>query len=163
MRRYAFARRPVGPDQGYSAGPRRPCRRCGGGQSPVRRSRSLQVSSRRPVAGSARALRRLEDRLSALQPMGQERRFRAGFQAPGQRSRQRMHEDRRHHRARSTSIAPAPKKEGAQAIGRSRGGATTKIHALVDALGNPVEVMLSPGQDHDLTCAESLIAAVDPA
>ena len=27
-----------------------------------------------------------------------------------------------------------------------------KIYALVDALGNPVEVMLSPGQDHDLTC-----------
>ena len=46
------------------------------------------------------------------------------------------------------------KKDGAQAIGRSRGGLTTKIHALVDALGNPVEVMLSPGQDHDLTCAE---------
>jgi transposase len=39
---------------------------------------------------------------------------------------------------------------------------TTKIHVLVDALGNPVEVMLSPGQDHDLTCAESLIEAVDP-
>ena len=39
---------------------------------------------------------------------------------------------------------------------------TTKIHALVDALGNLVEAMLSPGQDHDLTCAESLIAAVDP-
>ena len=39
---------------------------------------------------------------------------------------------------------------------------TTKIHALVDALGNPVEVMLSPGQDHDLTCAEPLIEAVDP-
>ena len=33
---------------------------------------------------------------------------------------------------------------------------------LVDALGNPVEVMLSPGQDHDLTCAEPLIEAVDP-
>ncbi len=33
---------------------------------------------------------------------------------------------------------------------------------LVDALGNPVEVMLSPGQDHDLTYAESLIEAVDP-
>ena len=61
-----------------------------------------------------------------------------------------------------TSIAPAPKKDGAQAIGRSRGGLTTKIHALVDALGNPVEVMLSPGQDHDLTCAEPLIEAVDP-
>ena len=47
-------------------------------------------------------------------------------------------------------------------MGRSRGGLTTKIHALVDALGNPVEVMLSPGQDHDLTCAQPLIDAVDP-
>ena len=61
-----------------------------------------------------------------------------------------------------TSIAPAQKKDGAQAIGRSRGGLTTKIHALVDALGNPVQVMLSPGQDHDLTCAQPLIEAVDP-
>ena len=53
-------------------------------------------------------------------------------------------------------------KEGAQAIGRSRGGLTTKIHAVVDALGNPAGIMLSPGQDHDLTCAEALIEALDP-
>jgi transposase len=39
---------------------------------------------------------------------------------------------------------------------------TTKIHALVDALGNPVELMLTPGQAHDLTCAEQLIDAADP-
>ena len=39
---------------------------------------------------------------------------------------------------------------------------TTKIHALVAALGNPVEVMLSPGQDHDLTHAPPLIEADDP-
>ena len=39
---------------------------------------------------------------------------------------------------------------------------TTKIHALVDALGDPVEAMLSPGQDHDLTCTQPLIEAVDP-
>jgi transposase len=29
-------------------------------------------------------------------------------------------------------------------------------------LGNPVELMLTPGQAHDLTCAEPLIANVDP-
>lgn len=46
--------------------------------------------------------------------------------------------------------------------GRSRGGLTTKIHALVDALGNPVDVMLTPGQAHDLACAEPLIARADP-
>jgi len=45
---------------------------------------------------------------------------------------------------------------------RSRGGLTTKIHVLVDALGNPVEVMLTPGQVHDLTCAEPLLEGVDP-
>ena len=39
---------------------------------------------------------------------------------------------------------------------------TTKVHALVDALGNPVDVMLTPGQAHDLTCAEPLIANADP-
>jgi len=37
-----------------------------------------------------------------------------------------------------------------------------QIHALVDALGNPVELMLTPGQDHDLTCAQPLIENVDP-
>jgi transposase len=29
-------------------------------------------------------------------------------------------------------------------------------------LGNPVELMLTPGQAHDLACAEPLIANVDP-
>src|ERR1700720_1149298 len=58
--------------------------------------------------------------------------------------------------------AGARKKNGSQAIGRSRGGLTTKIHALVDALGNPVELMLTPGQAHDLACAEPLIDSADP-
>ena len=64
-------------------------------------------------------------------------------------------------RARRRS-AGAQKKTVRKPFGRSRGGLTTKIHALVDALGNPVEVMLSAGQDHDLTCAEPLIEAVSP-
>jgi hypothetical protein len=36
-----------------------------------------------------------------------------------------------------------------QAIGKSRGGLTTKIAALVDALGNPVRfVLLRPASRH---------------
>ena len=54
-------------------------------------------------------------------------------------------------------------KNGNQAIARSWGGLSTKIHALVDALGNPVELMLSPGQANDLTCAEPLLENSDPA
>jgi hypothetical protein len=36
-----------------------------------------------------------------------------------------------------------------QAIGRSRGGLTTNIVALVDALANPVCFILLLGQRHD--------------
>jgi len=36
------------------------------------------------------------------------------------------------------------------------------VHALADALGNPVNLMLTPGQDHDLTCAEPLLENADP-
>jgi transposase len=39
---------------------------------------------------------------------------------------------------------------------------TTKVHVLVDALGNPVNLMLTPGQDHDLTCALPLLENADP-
>ena len=36
-----------------------------------------------------------------------------------------------------------------QAIGRSRGRLSTKIHAVVDALGNPLRFDLSGGEAHD--------------
>ena len=45
-------------------------------------------------------------------------------------------------------------------IGKSNGGNTTKIHALVDALGNPLKIILTAGQVHDITVAPSLIADV---
>jgi transposase len=34
---------------------------------------------------------------------------------------------------------------------------STKIHALVDALGNPLAFMLTPGQAHDLEGADTLL------
>ena len=43
-------------------------------------------------------------------------------------------------------------------MGRSRGGFSTKIHASVDALGNPLRFLLTGGQRHDITQAEDLIA-----
>ncbi len=52
------------------------------------------------------------------------------------------------------------KKGGAdEALGRSRGGFGTKIHVIVDALGNPVEFVLTGGQEADVTQAEPLIRA----
>jgi transposase len=39
---------------------------------------------------------------------------------------------------------------------------STKIHVLVDALGNPFNLMLTPGQAHDLTAVEPLLETADP-
>jgi transposase len=48
-----------------------------------------------------------------------------------------------------------------EAIGRSRGGLSTKIHAAVDALGNPLRFILTPGQAHESKQAETLIDGFD--
>ncbi len=42
-------------------------------------------------------------------------------------------------------------------MGRSRGGLTTKIHALVDACGLPIVLKLSEGQAHDGRSAEDML------
>jgi transposase len=42
-------------------------------------------------------------------------------------------------------------------MGRSRGGLTTKIHALVDANGLPVVLKLTPGQAHDGRSAADML------
>jgi len=47
-----------------------------------------------------------------------------------------------------------------QAIGRSRGGLSTKIHALVDALGNPIGFFLTGGEAHDLVGADHLLPSM---
>jgi transposase len=49
-----------------------------------------------------------------------------------------------------------------QALGYSRGGFGTKLHLAVDALGNPVALHLSPGQDADITHAETLMDGLEP-
>jgi transposase len=46
------------------------------------------------------------------------------------------------------------------ALGRSRGGFSTKLHLLVDARGLPLVVEVTPGQQHESTCFESVVQAV---
>ena len=47
-----------------------------------------------------------------------------------------------------------------KAVGRTRGGTNTKLHAIVDGLGNPVEFLLSAGNDHDSVHAVELLSKV---
>ena len=72
-----------------------------------------------------------------------------------------MGDDRQHNRACASAQRRGSQKGGEdQAIGRSRGGLSTKIHATVDALGNPTGFFLTPGQACDLDGSDVLLADV---
>ena len=55
------------------------------------------------------------------------------------------------------------KKSENKAVGRTKGGLNTKIHAIVAGLGNPVAFLLSPGNDNDSTHAIELMNMTDIA
>ena len=48
-----------------------------------------------------------------------------------------------------------------EAIGRSKGRLSTKIHATCDALGNPTGFHLTVGKAHDLEGADALIENIE--
>ena len=49
-----------------------------------------------------------------------------------------------------------------QHMGRSRGGLTTKIHAVVDTNGLPVQIGLTPGETHDNQLCSVLLSELRP-
>ncbi|MCP3713397.1 IS5 family transposase [Paraburkholderia sp. CNPSo 3274] len=51
----------------------------------------------------------------------------------------------------------ALKKNGPQALGRSRGGLTTKLHLAVDDAGRPLRLIATEGQVSDISCANELV------
>jgi transposase len=49
-----------------------------------------------------------------------------------------------------------------QDMGRSRGGLTSKIHAVVDANGLPLQLGLTPGEAHDNRLCSVLLTGLQP-
>ncbi|MBL1093371.1 IS5 family transposase [Streptomyces sp. 9-7] len=64
---------------------------------------------------------------------------------------------RRHRLKRGIS---RPDETGDHALGRSRGGLTTKIHLACDGRGRPLAILLTPGQRHDSICAQPLLERI---
>jgi transposase len=72
--------------------------------------------------------------------------------------------DDRQHTHQSASLGGGRKRgEQKQAIGRSRGGRNTKIHAIADAKGRLLSILLTGGQAHDCPPAQRLIRRTKPA
>ena len=73
---------------------------------------------------------------------------------------------RRYHRARCTlrwwrRKKNDPEEPADHALGRSRGGFSTKIHLLCDGLGHPLCFQLSPGQAHESKYLDVILKDAD--
>jgi transposase len=94
----------------------------------------------------------MEQRVQALRALGRPGRVGARVRGGGGRSRPAERDDRRDGGARARLRGGRAQKNGdaaAQGLGRSRGGFSTKLHVLVDALGNPLRFTLTSGAAGD--------------
>ena len=108
-------------------------------------------------------LRSADDDLQPLPSMVGARPLAAAVSRIGNSKPQRRSHDRQHH-GKSSSLGGG-RKRGAeeQAIGRSRGGRTTKIHAVVDSQGRPLAIEITPGQRGDLRLVLPLLSGLPAA
>jgi transposase len=68
-----------------------------------------------------------------------------------------IHYNRLYHFACARLCYPKKNAQESEGLGRSCGGFSTKIHAVCDALGNPLRFIITAGQKHDSTQAIELI------
>src|ERR1044072_2067023 len=73
------------------------------------------------------------------------------------------HADDRFHARESAPLGGGRKRGGQkQAIGRPGGGRNAKIHALADAKGRLIAILLTGGEAHDFPLAKRLIRRLSP-
>ncbi len=114
------------------------------------------------MARPARALWSEDDLLQSLRALATGRSVGSadGRDISGLRWR---HPDDRQHFGSGAPAGCDPKKGGRDhCLGRSRGGLTTKIHAVVDAQGLPIRLGLTAGQAHDAPAALELLDRLAP-
>ena len=58
-------------------------------------------------------------------------------------------------------MGPAHPEKRERSSDRSRGGLSTKVHAGVDALGNPIRLILMAGQVADVTQGAALVGIIE--
>src|SRR6476620_906025 len=131
------------------------------GQPNVCRGRAVDRANRQPLAGSAALVRPLEQRIHALPRLGEGGYLEAAVCRRVRRSRHGIRHGRRHHRQGPPPRTGCKRGTQSQAIGRSKGGMTTKILALTDALGNLVRFVLLPGQRFDTVGVAPLIEGIE--
>ena len=123
---------------------------------PVRGRAGLQV------ARVASPIRQMAHRLHSHEPLVQERCTRQGIRTPATGTdsayQARGYFARQHDRQGTSRRHGCVKKNGPQAIGKSRGGWTTKIHMVAADARTAMTFSLSPGQAHDAPEGRKLLS-----
>ena len=114
------------------------------------------------LAGLAGALRPLHDGLQPLQPLGQSGRVAAHLRGAGGSLAAVPPSDRQLDCTRPPACGRRKKGGPDHAIGRSRGGLSTKINAVVDGAGLPVALSIAPGQASDKAAVPDLVERIPP-
>jgi len=109
----------------------------------------LCAADRDAVAGFARTVRAVHNGLQSFQPVVAARHLEADFRPTGREIARQPASDRQHDCESPPRGERRKRGEKNQAIGISRGGRTTKIHASVDSKGRPLNFTLTGGQVHD--------------
>ena len=119
----------------------------------------LRRQDGRPMERPARAIRSMAHHSQQVHPLESQRGLPADSRRIQERRRPRLEHGRRFLLEGPPGCGWWKRGAQSQCIGRSRGGLTTKIHALVDSLGRPLHIHLTAGNIHDVSEAPTLIAA----
>ncbi len=109
------------------------------------------------LGGYSRALRSADDLLQPVCAVAQGRGLGSDIAFSIRGLRWQCPDDRLLFHSRSPACGERQKRGRSGCMGRSRGGLTTKIHALVDACGLPIDLTLSEGQAYDGHSAHGLL------
>ena len=151
----------------YCALPVGPARQCPPVETASTQCHPVRRRARLQVAGLTAAIRQVAHHLYADESVGQERGARPGLCPPATRT-DHAHPARgrvtgQHHRQGPSRRHGGVKKNDPQAIGKSRGGWTTKLHLAAANERTALTFSLSPGPAHDAPTGRHLLHGLGPA
>ena len=100
--------------------------------------------------------------LQPLQPLAEGWRLGSAYGRDHKGLRGRRPDDRHNYCSRAPAGCDGKKGGLDRCLGRSRGGLTTKLHALVDKQGRPIFIKLTAGQASDIASAKDMIGHMVP-